>query len=73
MQKILTDAINKNFKDIGICYVNGSLNSEQRYDEVYNKFKNNDYYKILLLSEAGAEGRFMPSLNLINCGKLFRA
>lgn len=62
MQKILTDAINKNFKDIGICYVNGSLNSEQRYDEVYNKFKNNDYYKILLLSEAGAEG-----LNLSSC------
>lgn len=77
MQKILTDAINNKFnkkKDlVGIAYINGSLSSEERYTEAYTKFRDNDYYKVLLLSDAGAEGGFMPSLNLVNCGKLFRA
>lgn len=62
MQKILTDAILKNYKDIKIAYVNGSLNSTQRYEEAYTKFRDNDDYKVLLMSDSGAEG-----INLSRC------
>lgn len=61
MQGILTDAINKKFKNIKIAYVNGSMSTEERYKEVYDKFRDNDKYKVLLLTNAGAEG-----LNLSN-------
>lgn len=49
------------FKDADIAYVNGAIKDEDRYDEV-EKFKNDENCKILLLSDAGAEG-----LNLSNC------
>ena len=66
MQSILTDAINKKYnskKDtVGIAYINGSLSSEDRYEEAYTKFRDNDFYKVLLCSDAGAEG-----LNLSKC------
>ena len=66
MQNILTEAINKNFnakkKNFGICYINGTLSSEQRYIEAYDKFRDDDFYKILICSDAGAEG-----LNLSKC------
>jgi ERCC4-related helicase len=66
MQKILTDAINKKFnkkkEQLKIAYVNGSLNSDQRYIEAYDKFRDTNEYKILLCSDAGAEG-----LNLSEC------
>ena len=66
MQPILTDAINKRFNskkdNIGVSYINGSLSSEQRYIEAYDKFRDNEYYKVLLCSDAGAEG-----LNLSKC------
>lgn len=68
MQEIITNHINKAarrhpvFKDIKIAYVNGSLNSEQRYHEVYDKFRDDPEYKILLMSDAGAEG-----INLSHC------
>lgn len=62
MQKILTDAILKEHKDIKIAYINGSLSSDRRYEEAYTKFKDNDNYKVLLCSDAGAEG-----LNLNAC------
>ena len=62
MQSIITDRIlketktNSTFKDIKIAYVNGSLSSEQRYEEVYTKFRDDNSYKVLLMSDAGAEG-----------------
>jgi superfamily II DNA/RNA helicase len=66
MQSILTEAINKKFNkknnDIKIAYINGSLSSEQRYEEAYTKFRDTNDYKILLCSDAGAEG-----LNLSKC------
>lgn len=66
MQDILTNHINKSFKDkdypVKIAYINGSLNSAQRYVEAYDKFRDDDDYKILLLSDAGCEG-----LNLSKC------
>ncbi|MBP3197619.1 MAG: DEAD/DEAH box helicase, partial [Butyrivibrio sp.] len=68
MQKIIEDLVTKageknaTFKDVKIAFVNSSLSSEKRYDEVYNKFRDNDDYKILVMSDAGAEG-----FNLTRC------
>ena len=64
LQPILTEAIHsvKELANIGICYVRGELSGEQRYEEVYTKFQEDDKYKILLCSESGSEG-----LNLSCC------
>ena len=62
MQKVITDEVHKVIGDIKISYVNGDLNAKERYEEVYTKFRDNDEYKILLLSDSGAEG-----LNLSLC------
>ena len=64
LQPILTEAIHsvKELANVGICYVRGELSGEQRYEEVYTKFQNDDKYKILLCSESGSEG-----LNLSQC------
>lgn len=63
MQNILTDALRKNInKNLKIAYVSGSKSAEERYEEAYTKFKEDPEYKVLLCSDAGAEG-----LNLGNC------
>ena len=63
-QDILTKRIQaeKELKDVKIAYVNGSISDKKRYVEVYERFRDNDDYKILLCSDAGAEG-----LNLSTC------
>ena len=64
MQSIITEAIHSvsSLKNIGIAYIRGELSSERRYEEAYDKFRDNDEYKVLLCSDAGAEG-----LNLSLC------
>jgi SNF2 family DNA or RNA helicase len=64
MQRIATDVIHSvpSLKSVGIAYIRGELSSEQRYEEAYTKFRDNDDYKVLLCSDAGAEG-----LNLSLC------
>lgn len=63
MQGILTNHINKHFgSDVKIAYVSGKLSSDQRYVEIYDKFRDTEEYKILLMSDAGAEG-----VNLNRC------
>ena len=59
MQPIITDAIKSipGLKNIGIAYIRGELSSEQRFEEAYTKFRDNDNYKVLLCSDAGAEGQ----------------
>ena len=58
MQGIITERIRKepHLKDMGIAYVNGSLSDEQRYHEVYDRFRDDEGCKVLLMSDAGAEG-----------------
>lgn len=57
LQSILTREIKSRFPDTKIAYVNGSLSSQERYVEVYEKFQGKDKsYNVLLLSDAGAEG-----------------
>lgn len=58
MQDVITFRLQKEpeLRDVKIAYVNGSLSSAQRYEETYTKFRDNPDYKILLMSDAGAEG-----------------
>ena len=62
MQEVLTNRIQKAKLDTKISYVDGSMTSQKRYEEVYTKFQNHPDYKVLLCSDAGAEG-----LNLSGC------
>jgi SNF2 family DNA or RNA helicase len=62
MQPILTKRILEIDKSIKIAYVNGSIKDKTRYSEVYDKFRDNPEYKVLLMTDAGAEG-----LNLSKC------
>lgn len=56
LQDILKREILAKFPDIKIAAAHGGLDSQARYDEVYTKFQDNDDYKVLLLSDALAEG-----------------
>lgn len=63
MQDILTEALKKQVdKNLKIAYVSGSRSAEERYEEAYTKFKEDPEYKVLLCSDAGAEG-----LNMGHC------
>ena len=55
MQLLLEEELKKNFK-IKIAKINGSLNSKDRYIEAYDKFRDNDEYKVLLGTDAMSEG-----------------
>lgn len=68
MQSIITDRIEKeatkkgsSFVGVKLAYVNGSLNSDARHEQI-NLFKKEPDYKILLCTNAAAEG-----VNLSNC------
>ena len=50
------------WKKYKIAHIKGGMNSKKRYEEVYEKFRDQEEYKVLLASDAGAEG-----LNLSNC------
>jgi SNF2 family DNA or RNA helicase len=62
MQQLMTDRIHKYNKAIKVAYVNGKMSSSERSIEVYDKFRDNDEYKVLILSNAGNEG-----FNLSKC------
>lgn len=67
MQEIIIEKIQNlskknpafNFK---IARVFGAMNEKERYDEIYTKFQDGNKYKLLLMSDAGAEG-----FNLSKC------
>ena len=64
-QDIIKDRVfkEKELQDVKIAAVHGALSDKQRYEEIYTKFRDDPDYKILLLSDAAAEG-----VNLSNCG-----
>ena len=62
MQSILEDAIKKRFKNIDIAKINGAMDPKERYEEAYTKFRDTESYKILLGTDAMAEG-----INLSRC------
>ena len=61
IQPILDSYINNKFKDIEIAHISSDYTNELRYQEV-KRFKENNNCKIILLSDAGAEG-----INLESC------
>ena len=64
IEDIIKDYIKKDseLKGYKIATVNGSMDASKRYDEIYNKFTEDDNCKILLCSDAAAEG-----VNLSKC------
>lgn len=56
MQKIIGDRLLETYEDIEIAKANGRIKGEDRYDQVYTQFKDNPNCKVLLLSNACAEG-----------------
>ena len=56
MQRLLINELQAEFKDIGIAYVNGSMTPEERYEQAYTLFQNDDRYKVLIMTSAGEAG-----------------
>ena len=64
MQRLINQALNKKYKDIGISIINGSMSKEERFKQV-EQFKENEQYKIIILTDAGNSG-----ISLSNCKNL---
>jgi len=62
MQDIISERFKKEFPKVKIAYIHGQLDDKERYKEVYDKFRDTEDYKVLLCTDAGAEG-----LNLSKC------
>ena len=64
LQPIIADALHSvpELSKMKIAYIRGDLDADVRYEEAYTKFCNDDDYKVLVSSDAGAEG-----LNLSQC------
>lgn len=62
MQGIMQERLQKIDKKMKFAYVNGAIKDDKRFDEVYNKFRDQDDYKVLFITNAGSEG-----LNLSRC------
>lgn len=66
MQRLLEEAVKETYKSTKIAgriaKINGKMNSKKRFEEVYDKFRDDDAYQVLLMTDAGAEG-----LNLSSC------
>ena len=56
MHDIIAEAITNAIANVKIAFVRGELNSKQRFEEVYAKFRDMEEYKVLIMSDAGAEG-----------------
>ena len=56
MQRILMQEISNKYKNIDIAYLNGSMSSEERYEQAYTKFQEDDNCKVLIMTNAGSTG-----------------
>lgn len=56
MQRLLINELQNKFKDIKIAHINGSMTPEERYEQAYTLFQDNDDYKVLIVTEAGNAG-----------------
>lgn len=56
MQPIIAERLQKIDKNIKFAYVNGSVKDEARYEEIYTKFRDTPEYKVLIATDAMAEG-----------------
>ena len=56
MLNLIQEELSKNFRNIKIAKVTGSMSDKERYDNIYTKFRDTEEYKILLMSDAGSTG-----------------
>lgn len=56
MQSIIAERLQKIDKHMKFAYVNGSVKDEARYDAIYTKFRDTPEYKVLIATDAMAEG-----------------
>lgn len=57
MLDILRDEIIKKFnQQFKIATVNGSMSDQERYNNIYTRFRDSKEYKVLLMSDAGSTG-----------------
>ena len=56
MQRLLINELQAKFKDIKIAHINGSMTPEERYEQAYTLFQDDDDYKVLIVTEAGNAG-----------------
>lgn len=64
MQTLLKQEIEKLF-DFKVAIVNGTMSSEERYEQAYALFGDNDNYKILIGTDAMAEGISLSRCNYL--------
>ena len=65
MKRLIVQELSSKFKNINIAQIDGSMSPEERYEQAYNKFQNDDSYKVLVATNAGSTG-----LSLSKCKNL---
>ena len=56
MQRLIIQELSNKFKGISIAHLNGSMSSEERYEQAYTNFQDNDDYKVLIMTNSGNTG-----------------
>ncbi len=56
MQRILIQEISNKFKHIEVAHINGSMTTEERFEQAYNKFQGDNNCKVLIMTNAGTTG-----------------
>ena len=64
MQSILKECL-ENIFNINCAIVNGSMSAEERYEQAYTLFSDNDNYKILIGTDAMSEGISLNKCNYL--------
>ena len=64
MQKLLREEL-ENQLGFKVAIVNGTMSPEERYDQAYNKFGDDDNYKVLIGTDAMAEGISLSKCNYL--------
>ena len=64
MQSILKECLENTF-NINCAIVNGSMSAEERYEQAYTLFSDNDNYKILIGTDAMSEGISLNKCNYL--------
>lgn len=64
MQKLLKEELESQL-GFKVAIVNGTMSPEERYDQAYNKFGDDDNYKVLIGTDAMAEGISLSKCNYL--------
>ena len=56
MKRLIVQELSNKFKGVNIAQVDGSMSAQERYDQAYDKFQDDDSYRILVMTNAGSTG-----------------